>query len=43
MNKEKLVRVYVGTWKKYNNGSIYGKWLTLNNYSTYDEFLGAVK
>ena len=41
MNKEKLVRVYVGTWKKYNNGSIYGKWLTLNNYSTYDEFLSA--
>lgn len=43
MNKEKLVRVYVGTWKKYNNGSIYGKWLTLNNYSTYDEFLSACR
>lgn len=43
MNKEKLVRVYVGTWKKYNNGSIYGKWLTLNNYSTYDEFFSACR
>ena len=30
--------VYVGTYKKYNEGSIYGKWMTLSDYSDFDEF-----
>ncbi len=31
------VNIYVGTYKKYNEGSIYGKWLNLEDYSTYEE------
>lgn len=30
--------VYVGTYRKYNEGSIFGKWMTLSDYSDYDEF-----
>ena len=26
-------RVYVGTYNKYNNGSLFGKWLDLSDYS----------
>lgn len=25
-------RVYVGTYAKYNNGSLFGKWLDLSDY-----------
>ena len=32
-------RVYVGTYAKYNNGSLFGKWLDLSDYSDKDEFL----
>ena len=32
-------RVYVGTYNKYNNGSLFGKWLDLSDYSDKDEFL----
>lgn len=31
-------RVYVGTYNKYNNGSLFGKWLDLSDYSDKDEF-----
>lgn len=31
-------RVYVGTYAKYNNGSIFGKWLDLSDYSDKEEF-----
>jgi len=31
--------IYVGTYSKYNNGSLYGKWLNLSEYSDYDELL----
>ncbi|WP_454047296.1 antirestriction protein ArdA [Chryseobacterium sp. Marseille-Q8038] len=31
--------IYVGTYSKYNNGSLYGKWLNLSDYSDYDELL----
>ena len=30
--------VYVGTYRKYNNGSLYGAWMHLSDYSDYDEF-----
>lgn len=36
-------RVYVGTYAKYNNGSIYGKWLDLSDYSDKEEFYEACR
>lgn len=33
-----MANVYVGTWKKYNNGSIEGKWISIDGKS-YDEFV----
>lgn len=30
-------RVYVGTYAKYNSGSLFGKWLDLSDYSDKDE------
>ena len=35
------VKIYVGTYAKYNNGSIFGKWLTLGEYSDLSEFYDA--
>lgn len=35
------MRVYVGTYAKYNNGSIEGKWLDLSDYSDREGFYGA--
>lgn len=35
------MRVYVGTYAKYNNGSIEGKWLDLEDYSDKEEFIKA--
>ena len=34
-------KIYVGTYAKYNNGSIAGAWLTLSDYADKDEFLEA--
>lgn len=34
-------QVYVGTYAKYNNGNLAGKWLTLSDYATKDEFIEA--
>jgi antirestriction protein len=34
-------QIYVGTYAKYNNGSIAGGWLDLSDYSNKDEFLQA--
>jgi antirestriction protein len=34
-------RVYVGTYAKYNSGSIEGKWLYLEDYADRDAFLAA--
>ena len=31
------VSIYVGTYNKYNNGSIYGRWLDLSNFSDMEE------
>ena len=33
--------VYVGTYKKYNEGSLFGDWLDLTQYADKDEFLKA--
>lgn len=38
-----MARVYVGTYKKYNSGSLAGDWLDLANYANYDAFLAACK
>ena len=37
------VRIYVGTYNKYNNGSIYGKWIDLSNYLDKDELFTAMQ
>jgi len=34
-------RIYVGTYRKYNNGSIAGKWLELEDYADKEDFLEA--
>ena len=34
--------IYLSTYAKYNNGSLYGKWLNLSDYSDYDELLSAM-
>ena len=34
-------RIYVGTYAKYNNGSIAGAWLDMSNYSDKEEFEAA--
>lgn len=31
--------LYVGTYKKYNEGSLFGAWLDLTMFSSYDEFI----
>lgn len=35
------MRIYVGTYGKYNNGSLEGEWLDLEDYSSKEEFLEA--
>ena len=34
-----MARVYVGTYHKYNEGNLYGKWVDLSDFSTYADFL----
>ena len=38
-----MAKVYVGTYKKYNEGSIAGGWLDLADYPSYKEFLTACR
>jgi antirestriction protein len=38
-----MARVYVGTYAKYNNGSIKGAWLDLEDYVDHAEFIEACK
>ncbi|WP_407498452.1 antirestriction protein ArdA [Elizabethkingia anophelis] len=33
--------IYVGTYRKYNEGSLYGKWLSLSDYADKEEFYKA--
>ena len=35
--------VYVGTYAKYNNGSLFGAWLNLSDYSDKEEFYEACR
>lgn len=35
--------LYVGTYSKYNDGNIYGKWLQLDTFSDYNEFIEVCK
>lgn len=41
--KEEQMGVYVGTYKKYANGNLSGKWLRLLDYKDYDEFIEACR
>lgn len=41
--KNTTLKLYVGTYAKYNNGSIAGKWLDLEDYSDAEEFMNACK
>lgn len=36
-------KVYVGTYKKYNEGNLGGGWLTLTDYASYEEFCKACR
>lgn len=36
-------RAYIGTYAKYNNGSLAGAWMILTDYENYDAFLAACK
>lgn len=36
-------RIYVGTYAKYNEGSIFGKWMDLSDYSGSKEFYDACR
>lgn len=39
----KEAKVYVSTYKKYNEGSLNGGWLDLSDYSDKEEFYEACK
>lgn len=39
MKMSKTIKVYCGTYGKYNAGSIAGEWLNLENYADIDDFL----
>jgi antirestriction protein len=36
------VKIYVGTYRKYNEGSLFGKWFDLNDYSNFNELKDAM-
>ena len=41
--KETKPSIYVGTYRKYNEGSIAGKWMDLTEFNDYEAFLSACK
>ena len=43
MEKLSEARIYVGTYAKYNEGSIFGKWMDLSDYSGSEEFYDACR
>jgi len=45
MNMKSLgyAQIYVGTYSKYNSGSLFGKWLDLSDYADKEEFMAACK
>ena len=42
-NQKDTPAIYVGTYAKYNNGSIAGKWLSLDEYDTEEKFYDAAR
>ena len=38
-----MAKIYVGTYAKYNNGSIFGEWLNAEDYSDKEEFIEVCK
>jgi len=38
-NQDNCPSIYVGTYSKYNNGSVAGAWMELNNFDSKDEFI----
>ena len=38
VNGDETIKVYVGTWGKYNGGSLHGEWVDLSNFSTPNKF-----
>ena len=42
-NTAPVPRLWVGTWAKYNEGNLHGKWFDLEDYSDADEFYEAAK
>ena len=41
--EQKELRVYVGTFGKYNKGSLAGKWLNIKEYKSVDDFYKACR
>ena len=37
------VKIYVGTYAKYNNGSIFGEWLNLGDFDNLEDFYNKCK
>ncbi len=37
------VNLYVGTYQKYNEGSLYGKWINLSDYSDLGKFYKEIR
>ena len=37
------MKLYVSTYAKYNAGSLFGKWMDLNDYADHDDFIEACK
>lgn len=43
LSDEDNAAVYVGTYRKYNEGSIFGAWLDLTTFADYDEFMSVCR
>ena len=38
-NNENIPAIYVSTYRKYNNGSLFGKWVNITDFDNYDDFV----
>lgn len=41
--REEHPAVYIGTYRKYNEGSLFGVWLDITKFEDYDEFISVCK
>lgn len=41
LTKENTMKLYCGTYKKYNEGSLFGAWMDLDDYEDAEEFTKA--